>query len=202
MGLHLTGGRSSDETCLLDWRPSEFPFASRTARTYIFPMSQNAIEPPDSHILNAAVGWAELGLPVEALIELSRLSISLLGHPDVLNLRWRLHAMKQDWEGALTVARAQLAVDPEQPDSWINLSFALHELKRTREAFDALVSVQEKFPKTGVIPYNLACYSCRLGELDDARVWIRRARKILGKDQLREMGSDDPDLQPLRAELG
>jgi Flp pilus assembly protein TadD len=180
----------------------EIPFASPPPPPQTLAMAQDAIEPPDSHILNAAVGWAELGLPAEALIELSRLSTSLLGHPDVLNLRWRLHAMKEDWEGALTVARAQLAVDPEQPESWINQSFALHELNRTREAFDTLVSVQEKFPKTGVIPYNLACYSCRLGELDDARVWIRRARKILGKDQLREMGADDPDLLPLRAELG
>lgn len=164
-------------------------------------MSLDAIEPPDSHILNAAVGWAELGLPAEALVELARLNPSLLGHPDVLDLRWRLHAMKKDWEAALTVARAQLAVSPERVDSWINQSYALHELKRTREAFDSLVPLLEKFPKLGVIPYNLACYSCQLGELDDARVWIRRARKILGKEQLREMGADDPDLLPLRAEL-
>lgn len=164
-------------------------------------MSLDAIEPPDSHILNAAVGWAELGLPEEALVELSRLNPALLGHPDVMDLRWRLHAMKKDWAGALTVARAQLTVSPERVDSWINQSFALHELKRTREAFDELVAVVEKFPKVGVIPYNLACYACQMGQIDDARIWLRRARRLLGKDQLKEMGSTDPDLAPLREEF-
>ena len=164
-------------------------------------MSLDAIEPPDSHILNAAVGWAELGLPEEALVELSRLNPALLGHPDVMDLRWRLHAMKKDWAGALTVARAQLTVSPERVDSWINQSFALHELKRTREAFDELVAVVEKFPKVGVIPYNLACYACQMGQIDDARIWLRRARRLLGKDQLKEMATDDPDLKPLREEL-
>lgn len=164
-------------------------------------MSQGAIEPPDSHIVDAAIGWAGLGLPQEALAELARLNPDLLGHPDVLDLRWRLHAMKRDWTAALNVARAQVTVSPEQSDGWINQSYALHELKRTREAFEALVGVVDRFPELGVIPYNLACYTCQLGQIDDARIWIRRARRILGKDQLREMGSDDPDLAPLREEL-
>lgn len=164
-------------------------------------MSSGPIEPPDSHLLNAAVGWAELGLPEEALVEIARLRPELLGHPDVLGLRWRLHAMRHDWEAALVVSRAQLAVAPDEPDAWINQSFALHEMRRTREAFESLAAVVDKFPKTGVMSYNLACYCCQLGLLDDAREWLRRARKSLGAEHVREMAADDPDLEPLRAEL-
>jgi hypothetical protein len=164
-------------------------------------MSLDAIEPPDSHLLNAAVGWAELGLPDEALVELSRLRPELLGHPDVLDLRWKVHALRRDWESALVVAHAQLHVSPDRASAWINQSFTLHELKRTGEAYDALVGVVDKFPEAGVMPYNLACYTCQLGRLDDARIWLKRAREVLGKEELKNMAEHDPDLEPLRAEL-
>jgi len=35
---------------------------------------------------------------------------------------------------------------------------ALHELKRTQEAFDLLLPAADKFPAPWTIPYNLACY--------------------------------------------
>lgn len=159
------------------------------------------IEPSEAHRLNAALGWAELGLHDDAHAELDRLPTAILGHPQVLDARWKIHALAKDWPSALVAARAQVHVTPDDMSGWINQSYTLHELKRTKEAFDALSAVVAGFPDEGTIPYNLACYTCQLGRLEEARFWLKEARRVLGKEALRKMGKDDPDLQPLRAEL-
>ena len=48
--------------------------------------------PPDSHHLEAAKGWLELGNPEEAFEELGLIEPQLRGHPDVLELCWRIYA--------------------------------------------------------------------------------------------------------------
>ncbi len=159
------------------------------------------IEPPDAHRLNAAIGWAELGLHHEAHGELDRLPLGLLGHPQVLDVRWKVHALERNWESALVAARAQVHVAPDEVHGWINQSYTLHEMKRTGEAFDALSAVAAEFPEEGTIPYNLACYTCQMGRLEEARFWLNEARRLIGKAAVRKMGKDDPDLKSLRSEL-
>lgn len=159
------------------------------------------IEPPDAHRLNAALGWAELGLHADAHAELDRLPRSLVAHPQVLDVRWKVYALEKDWEAALVTARAQVHVAPDEVTGWINQSYTLHELKRTKEAFDALSAVAAEFPEEGIISYNLACYTCQMDRLDEARFWLKEARRIMGREALRNMAKDDPDLKPLRSEL-
>lgn len=159
------------------------------------------IDPPDAHRLNAAIGWAELGLHADAISELDRLPRALLGHPQVLDVRWKVHALAKDWESALVASRAQVHVAPDEVSGWINQSYTLHEMKRTGEAFDALSAVAAEFPEEGTIPYNLACYTCQLGRLEEARFWLNEARRLIGRDALRRMAKDDLDLKPLRSEL-
>ena len=55
---------------------------------------------PDRHHARAADGWLELGDPVEAARELTALSEPARRHPDVLEICWRLHVVRRDWEGA------------------------------------------------------------------------------------------------------
>ena len=159
------------------------------------------IDPSDAHCLNAAIGWAELGLHAEAHAELDRLPRSLLAHPQVLDVRWKTYALAKDWEAALVTARGQVHVAPDEVAGWINQSYTLHEMKRTGEAFDALSAVAAEFPGEGTIPYNLACYTCQMGRLEEARFWLNEARCLIGKDALRKMGKDDPDLKRLRSEI-
>lgn len=159
------------------------------------------LEYPDRHHLNAAAGWLELGERVEADRELSHLSEAGRTHPEVLALRWHLLADHGDWAGALAVARQHLLTAPNSAQAWIHQSFALHELRRTDEALAELQRVAERFPEVGTIPYNLACYTCRLGRLEDARQWLRRAFEVQGKKETLAAAVDDPDLAALRREL-
>lgn len=159
------------------------------------------LEFPDRHHLNAATGWLELGSVSEARVELKKITAARQEHPDVLALRWHLHSLEKDWASALQVSRRHLLVEPESAEAWINQSFALHEMQRTDEAFKELRQVVDRFADVGTIPYNLACYTCRLGLKKEALSWLKLAGKIMGQKALVAMASGDPDLEALRNEL-
>lgn len=155
------------------------------------------LEPPDLHHLHAAEGWLGLDDPVEAEAELARIAPQSAHHPDVLEVRWMLHAHGRHWADALTVAGQLTEIAPERPSGWIDRSYALHELKRTREASALLEPVAERFQGISTIPYNLACYACQLGDLESSKAWLARAVQIAGKDAIRSMALQDADLEPL-----
>jgi hypothetical protein len=90
---------------------------------------------------------------------------------------------------------------PHWPDGYIKRAFALHELKRTREAWQCLLPARRKFKSEWVIPYNLACYACQLGRENVAVKWFETAMKIGDRKQLKQMAMADPDLQPLRTRI-
>lgn len=157
----------------------------------------DTLSPPDTHYVNAAWGWLELDNIAEAFAELDRLAKAAQNHPDVLTLRWELMARQKRFADALEIARAMVQLAPDRADSWVKQSYALHELKRTQEAWDALHSIAEHFLDVSTIPYNLACYACQLDQLQAAMVWLKQAMKVGGRDSVRRMALDDPDLKPL-----
>ena len=151
---------------------------------------------PDSLHLQAAQGWLELGNPAEANEELEKITASLRAHPDVLELRWQVYANAEKWEVCLDIAKAINQVAPNRPFGWIHRSFALHELRRSQEAFDQLLPAATKFPKVWTIPYNLACYCAQLGRLDECLEWFKKAMSI-DEHAVKRAAVDDPDLKPL-----
>ena len=81
------------------------------------------------------------------------------------------------------------------------MAYALHELKRTKEAWDILLPVATRFPGEYIVRYNLACYACQLGNLPTARKWLERAVEVVGPDLIRKMALQDADLEPLWPEI-
>lgn len=159
------------------------------------------LEPPDTHFLSAAQGWFMLGNPTEALSELARISPAGDDCPEVLEIRWQIEAALKHWHNCLELANRILEANPDQPAGWIHRSFSMHELRRTSEAKDYLLPAAQKFPKDSTITYNLACYCCQLGQLDEARHWLARAVAASNLDRIRTMALADPDLQPMRQEI-
>ena len=45
--------------------------------------------------------------------------------------------------------------------------------------------------------YNLACYECQLGNLNQAREHLKQAFALKGGSDLRADSISDPDLEPL-----
>ena len=78
-----------------------------------------------------------------------------------------------------------------------NRSYALHELKRTAEARDNLLRVVEKFPLSATMRYNLACYECQLGRLEQAKKWLEEAFRLGDAKKMKLAALDDVDLRAL-----
>jgi len=161
------------------------------------------LEPPDSHHLDAAVGWLGLGRADEAQAELDSISAAWRRHPVVLDVHWMICAHEKRWSDALEVARGELAAAPDSCSGWLHQAYALRRVPGggLSQAWDALLPAAEKFPKEPVVAYNLSCYACQMQQLDIARLWLQQAIKIGGKEAIRKMALADDDLKPLWAEI-
>lgn len=155
----------------------------------------------DAHHFRAAQGWLELGNHIEANAELENIAPALRSHPEVLSLRFEIYSKAGRWDYAAEIAQAISKMLPENPYGPFHLAFSLHELKRTKEAYDVLIAVVDKFPEEHLMRYNLACYSCRLGNLNEAYQWLEKAIDLTGKEDIRQMALDDPDLEPLWCDI-
>lgn len=162
-------------------------------------MKIKEIEAPDIHHLRAAEGWLELGDPCEAVEELKKISLESRFHPLVLLTHWEIHCLAQQWGFAHVIAHSLVLLFPEEPVGWINSSYALHQMSRTREAWAMLVPAAEVFPNNSVIAYNLACYACQLGEVVVALQWLSKAVKLGDAAKIKSAAMKDPDLKPLWA---
>ena len=160
-----------------------------------------ALELADLHHLNAAEGWLGLGSIADAEQELEQLSSAVQSHPEVLRVRYHLYERSKQWESASETAQRICQIVPETPFGWIHHAYALHELRRTREAYNVLRPIVDRFPGEFVICYNLACYTCQMGELDEARAWLKIAVALAGSGTIKRMALSDADLQKLWEEV-
>ena len=163
------------------------------------------LQPPDTHHLSAALGWLELGNPAEAGEEIAKISPGLLTEPDVLEVRWEVCAASRSWEAALEVAELLVARAPERRSGWIHRAYALRRAPGggLPQAYAALRPAFERFPRTFLVPYNLACYTAQMGRLEEAWDWLQKAIHAAGALQpIRAMALADADLQPLWERIG
>lgn len=65
-----------------------------------------------------------------------------------------------------------------------------------------MLAVVDKFPSSATMRYNLACYECQLGRVEQAKVWLEKAFKIGDAKEMKLAALDDPDLEPLWKEIG
>ena len=162
-----------------------------------------SLEQADRVHLNAAEGWFGLGDLVSASDELEKITPAFRAHPAVLLMRCKIYQAAKKWGYLIEISQTLIEQLPKLADAWIHRSYALHELNQTREAFDLLLPAAKKFPKLPVIPYNLACYACQLGKLEDAMKQIEQAIDLADKNNdIRLDALEDPDLEQLWLQIG
>jgi Flp pilus assembly protein TadD len=103
----------------------------------------------------------------------------------------------------VVVGELLVGLYPERADGWLHRAYALRRatnggLTRARES---LLPAADQFPDEPVIPYNVACYAAQLGELDEARTWLRRAFAVGRFETIQTMALSDADLTPLWDEV-
>jgi Tfp pilus assembly protein PilF len=58
-----------------------------------------------------------------------------------------------------------------------------------------LLNAEPKFPKEATIKYNLACYFCQTGGIQNAKNYLKKAFKLDPNCQMTAL--EDEDLKPL-----
>ena len=138
------------------------------------------MQPPNSHHLEAAHGWLELGNHEAAFDELEKIEPKLRGHPDVLEVRVDIYANAGKWDYCVENGDALVRVTPERPSGWLKRSHALHQLGKTQEAYDALHDGLYQLRDEHEAWYDLARYSCALDDVERARKMIEKAIELGG----------------------
>jgi predicted Zn-dependent protease len=148
--------------------------------------------------LVAAQGYCELGMFDDALAELESLPAEFAQHPAAVELRTVVLMQARRWKQALTASRSLCRLSPDKTTGFIHTAFCLHELGRTTEARDTLISGPDALHAEPTYHYNLACYECALGNLDLARVHLEKSFELDKK--FKEYAKSDPELAALREE--
>jgi predicted Zn-dependent protease len=60
----------------------------------------------------------------------------------------------------------------------ISLADATRRANSIRAAKEILLTAEPKFPKEAVIKYNLACYFCQTGDIQNAKNYLKEAFEI------------------------
>ncbi len=146
--------------------------------------------------LLAAQGYSELAMHDDALAQLDSLPGETAKLPTVLELRAVVLMHAKRWNPALAVSRELCAAEPAKTSGFIHTAFCLHELGRTDEARECLLTGPDALRAEPTFHYNLACYECALGHLDLARMHLDKSFTLDKK--MRDFAKSDPDLAALR----
>jgi Tfp pilus assembly protein PilF len=145
--------------------------------------------------LRAAIGFIELGMLEDAVSELESLLPEDRDRSSVLALRVEIYRTAGNWSLMEVAARELWKRHPEEPDYWTNLAWAVRRLDSVVAARDILLEAVERFPSDAMTHFNLGCYACQLGDIDQAKTRVRKAIKLDAKFKL--LALDDADLEPL-----
>jgi predicted Zn-dependent protease len=150
-------------------------------------------------IVRIAEGYSELGMLDDALSHLALLDPDFEDRFEILRMRIDILLRKQDWKEALRLSLRFCSLNSNQPYGHVHAAFCLHELGRTSEAKQTLLDGPASLLDEPVYYYNLACYDTVLGNLEQAKVYLRASFRL--DKSFKELAKCDPDLKQIRDEL-
>lgn len=151
-----------------------------------------------------AEGYLGLGMTEDAAAELDKISLEATEAPEVLMVRLALYQVEQRWAAMEAAARKLVHCDPGESQWLLSLAYATRRAESIEMARLILLEALDRFPGEPIVPYNLACYDCQLGNLASATQFLETALRL--NPQIKAMALEDEDLRPLwgalRAEKG
>ncbi len=135
------------------------------------------------------------------MLEDAALALEEIESPDkarneVRDAQLNLYMAARKWEMAAAVAGEMAKLEPENARWWINLAYSVRRIEGIEKAEAILLRAREIHPESAIIAFNLACYACVSGRIDEAKLRLRIAVN-LDKDILK-LAVDDEDLGTLR----
>lgn len=120
--------------------------------------------------------------------------------PEVLAVRCELYLTAQKWDMAADIACSLAGSHPEEAEWWVHWAYALREDGKVAEAKAVALRGLERHPDEAILHFNLACYLSLLGELDEAKVELRRSIEL--DRSFQKVAADDPDLEAVWESFG
>ncbi len=153
------------------------------------------LEPDDQKHLTAAQGFAELSMWLDANAELEEIDAEVRHVPEVLEVRVEIFRALEKWELMQTVAKKLTEVDPTDSRWPLAWAYATRRAESVDAARFILIAAWELHEKEPLIPFNIACYMCQLGQVEIAKGMLEVAFRLDPK--IRLCALDDEDLRPL-----
>lgn len=151
--------------------------------------------PFDRHF-QAAQGYLDLGLPLEAHEELEEIEPEMRHLSEVLAMKVPIFRALKAWR-LLEVVSKELAIRQFDVPEWqLSLAEAVCHEHSMQEGLQVLVHAAMRFPEEARIFYALASYQAQLGYLDAARGRLADAIRL--DPALKEIARDDPNFAVLR----
>lgn len=158
------------------------------------------LEEADQRHLTAADGYVDLGMRLDANAELEEIDPEVRHLPEVLDVRLKICSALEKWDLMQVVASKLASYDPDHIQWTVSWAFATRRAVGIAAAREILLAAVERHPNAAVLHYNLACYECRLGDVEVAKARLHHAFKLDAKFRL--LALDDEDLAPLWDTLG
>ena len=146
--------------------------------------------------LQAACGYAELGMTRESLAELDAIDKRFQNRPEVLQLRLHHLMRKKKWALALRVSQKLCRAAPDAGAGFLHAGFCLHQLGKTAEAKNLLIRGPVALLKEPIYYYNMGCYDALLGNPKSAQVHLLTSFKM--DPSFRDIAKKDPDLESVQ----
>ncbi len=153
------------------------------------------LEPPDQKFFEAACGYAQLGMFLDANEELEKVDPYKRTAPEILALHVAIYRGLKKWELMAAISKRLAEFQPDDVQWMVSFAYAVRRANSIEAAKEILLEAEQKFPKEAIIKYNLACYFCQLGNLESAREYLKRTFEINPNWRLQAL--EDEDLKPL-----
>jgi tetratricopeptide (TPR) repeat protein len=134
-------------------------------------------------------------MPLEANEELEQIDADQRSHTEVLALRVKIYRALKKWELMQSVAKRLALIEPDTPQWTVSWAYATRRADSIEGARIILVNAVERQPDVAIFHYNLACYACQLGNLDEAKARLKQAFELEPKYRITAL--EDEDLEAL-----
>jgi hypothetical protein len=145
--------------------------------------------------VRAAQGYVELGMPQDASVELDEIPAELQQRLEVVLLRLETLRLLKRWDDGASFGRAAIVEHPSCGPLYLVTAYAIRRCHGIEEARALLISGEGVLADEAMFHFNVACYECQLGNLAGAKHRLLKAFEL--NPRYRQIGKEDPDLQPL-----
>jgi tetratricopeptide (TPR) repeat protein len=153
------------------------------------------LEPPDEQYWQAAVGYVELGMFQDANDQLEKIDPFSRAAPEVLAVRLAIYHGLKKWELMREIAKRLADFQPDDIQWVTSYAYATRRANQFPQPRKFSSTQSRNFPKSPIIKYNLACYFCQMGDIQNAKDYLKKAFEIDLKWRMAAL--DDEDLKPL-----